>query len=185
MVRTINHVTGSPDGSKSKGGKTVTIVHLKLGKITKRSDGRYQAGYKDLDGKRKFITCNTEAEVLKRFQTIHLSAMTIKDNGVQRGKPKKEAASSSPKGTLAIPEENLLLANCMLNWLEKYKLGKVHPTSYARYSFCLQLLCKDELAHMDIPEIKLEHIQEYINRLKAELSASTIKKQKLMLSQVL
>ena len=31
----------------------------------------------------------------------------------------------------------------------------------------------------------LEHIQEYVNRLETELSASTIKKQKLMLSQVL
>jgi integrase len=38
---------------------------------------------------------------------------------------------------------------------------------------------------MDVREIRLEHIQEYINRLEAELSASTIKKQKLMLSQVL
>ena len=184
MVRTIYHVTGSPDGSKSKGGKAVTIVHLKLGKITKRSDGRYQAGYKDLDGKRKFITCNTEDEVLERFQTIRVSAMSVRENDTQRGKSKMEA-TASPKGNMTIPEENLLLANYMLNWLEKYKLGKVRPTSYARYQFCLQLLCKDGLAHMDIREIKLEHIQEYVNRLEAELSASTIKKQKLMLSQVL
>ena len=52
------------------GGKAVTIVHLKLGKITKRSDGRYQAGYRDVDGKRKFITCKTEEEVLARFQAL-------------------------------------------------------------------------------------------------------------------
>ena len=38
---------------------------------------------------------------------------------------------------------------------------------------------------MDIREIRLEHVQEYINRLEVDLSASTIKKQKLMLSQVL
>lgn len=73
MIRTIYHVTGSPDGSESKGGKAVTIVHLKLGKITKRSDGRYQAAYRDLDGNRKFITCNTEDEVLERFQALELA----------------------------------------------------------------------------------------------------------------
>ncbi len=38
---------------------------------------------------------------------------------------------------------------------------------------------------MDIREIRLEHIREYINRLGVGLSASAIKKQKLMLSQVL
>jgi hypothetical protein len=73
VERTIYHVTGSPDGNKQTGGKSVTIVHLKLGKITKRSDGRYQAGYRDVDGKRKFITCNTEEEVLERFQALQLA----------------------------------------------------------------------------------------------------------------
>ena len=185
MVRTIYHVTGSPDGSKSTGGKAVTIVHLKLGKITKRSDGRYQAGYKDLDGKRKFITCNTEAELLERFQTIQASANSMKEPVTKKGQLKKKPAVKGAKGSKALTEEKLVLADYMLNWLEKYKLGKVRPTSYARYQFCLQLLCKDELAHMDIRGIKLEHIQEYVNRLEADLSASTIKKQKLMLSQVL
>ena len=185
MVRTIYHVTGSPDGSKSKGGKAVTIVHLKLGKITKRADGRYQAGYKDLDGKRKFITCNTEAEVLERFQNIQATVMSTKDVKSDKGQPKKRTASRGTKEKQAQPEANLILADYMLNWLEKYKMGKIRPTSYARYQFCLQLLCKDEIAHMDIREIRLEHVQEYVNRLEAELSASTIKKQKLMLSQVL
>lgn len=185
MVRTIYHVTGSPDGSKNKGGKTVTIVHLKLGKITKRSDGRYQAGYKDLVGKRKFITCNTEAEVLERFQTIQFSAMSTKEPQAKKGQAMKKPAAKAAKESKALADEKLVLAVYMLNWLEKYKMGKIRPTSYARYQFCLQLLCKDELAHMDIRVIKLEHIQEYINRLEAELSASTIKKQKLMLSQVL
>ena len=64
MEQTIYHITGSPDGKAKTGGKAVTIVHIKLGKITKRSDGRYQAGYRDVDGKRKFITCNSEEEVL-------------------------------------------------------------------------------------------------------------------------
>ena len=72
----------------------------------------------------------------------------------------------------------------MLNWLEKFKKGKIRPSSYERYQFCLQLLCKDELAHMDIRSIRLEDIREYINRLE-DMSASTIKKQKLLLSQVL
>ena len=37
---------------------------------------------------------------------------------------------------------------------------------------------------MDVREIRLEHVQGYINRLE-DMSASTIKKQKLLLSQVL
>ena len=48
----------------------MTIIHLKLGKITKRADGRFQAGYRDVDGTRKFITCRTEEEVLARFQAL-------------------------------------------------------------------------------------------------------------------
>ena len=47
------------------------------------------------------------------------------------------------------------------------------------YSF----VCKDEIAHMDIREIRLEYVQGYVNRLE-DMSASTIKKQKLLLSQV-
>ena len=51
IVRTIYYVTGHSDGNrKVSGGKKVSIVHLKLGKITTRADGRYQAGYRDLDG---------------------------------------------------------------------------------------------------------------------------------------
>ena len=76
------------------------------------------------------------------------------------------------------------LADYMLNWLEKFKKGKIRPSSYERYQFCLQLLCKDELAQMDIRAIRLEDVQEYVNRLE-DMSASTIKKQKLLLSQVL
>jgi hypothetical protein len=76
MVRTIYYaVTGSSDGRKvTAGGKKVSIFHLTLGKITKRSDGRFQAGYRDVDGKRKFITCRTEEEVLARFKALQPTA---------------------------------------------------------------------------------------------------------------
>jgi hypothetical protein len=76
----------------------------------------------------------------------------------------------------------MMLADYALNWLETYKKGKIRPSSYERYQFCLQLLCKDELAHMDVRAIRLEDVQMYINRLDA-MSASTVKKQKLLLSQ--
>ena len=157
----------------------MTIVHLKLGKITKRSDGRYQAGYRDVDGKRKFITCNSEEEVLERFQALELA---------QESKPGKKLGDEG-KSAVKIPQviitdNHIPLADYMLNWLEKFKKGKIRPSSYERYQFCLQLLCKDELAQMDIRAIRLEDIQEYVNRLEA-MSASTIKKQKLLLSQVL
>ena len=81
-------------------------------------------------------------------------------------------------------EDYIPLADFMLNWLEKFKKGKIRPSSYERYQFCLQLLCKDELALMDIRSIRLEHVQDYVNRLE-DMSASTIKKQKLLLGQVL
>ena len=55
---------------------------------------------------------------------------------------------------------------------------------YAIIQPVAKLLCKDELAQMDIRSIRLEHVQEYVNRLE-DMSASTIKKQKLLLSQVL
>jgi integrase len=169
------------DGSKQTGGKAVTIVHLKLGKITKRSDGRYQAGYRDVDGKRRFITCNTEEEVLERFQALQL-AQGSKPGNKPKGKSKGKPVEILPR--VALTDEHMPLADYMLNWLEKFKKGKIRPSSYERYLFCLQLLCKDELAQMDVRAIRLEHVQEYVNRLE-DMSASSIKKQKLLLSQVL
>lgn len=47
---------------------------------------------------------------------------------------------------------NQMLAACMLNWPQKFKLWKVHAILYARRQFYLQVLCKDELAYMDIRE---------------------------------
>ena len=188
MVRTIYHVTGSPDGNKDAGGKSVAIVHIKLGKITKRSDGRYQAGYRDLDGKRKFITCNSEAEVLERFRALQLSQEKVPEPGKKTGRLKANAGTKTNANIQILKDvpadDNIPLADFMLNWLEKYKKGKIRPSSYERYQFCLQLLCKDELAQMDVRAIRLEDIQEYVNRLE-DMSASTIKKQKLLLSQVL
>jgi integrase len=187
MVRTIYYVTGSPDGKKTAGGKAVSIVHLKLGKITKRSDGRYQAGYRDVDGKRKFITCRTEEEVLARFQALQLTiacdAAPTKARGrLEAGSGVQPLAQSAVPST-GMPDESMRLANYSLNWLETFKRGKIRPSSYERYQFSLQLLCKDELAHADIRAIRLEDAQGYINRLE-DLSASTIKKQKLLLNQV-
>ncbi len=45
-----------------------------------------------------------------------------------------------------------MLAACMLNWPQKFKLWKVHAILYARRQFYLQVLCNDELAYMDIRE---------------------------------
>jgi len=165
----------------------VTIVHLKLGKITKRSDGRYQAGYRDVDGKRKFITCNSEEEVLERFQVLQL---TQEKEPEPEKKPGRSKAAAGKKAVMADPipqaiptDDNIPLAAYALSWLETFKRGKIRPSSYERYQFCLQLLCKDELAHLDVRAIRLEDIQMYINRLDA-MSASTIKKQRLLLNQV-
>ena len=168
----------------------MSIVHLKLGKITKRSDGRYQAGYRDVDGKRKFITCRTEEEVIARFQALLPTVACSKDcdaevtrgsgNPVIGCKATPQKNSYSPS---SLPDEGMLLANYALHWLETFKKGKIRPSSYERYQYSLQLLCRDEIAHADIREIKLEDIQRYINRLES-MSASTIKKQKLLLSQV-
>ena len=165
----------------------MTIVHLKLGKITKRSDGRYQAGYRDVDGKRKFITCNSEEEVLERFKALQLAQEKDPEPEKKRGRPIADNKTQTvvkdkiPQATLT--GESMMLADYALNWLETYKKGKIRPSSYERYQFCLQLLCKDELAHVDVRAIRLEDVQMYINRLDA-MSASTVKKQKLLLGQV-
>ena len=188
MVRTIYYaVTGSSDGRKvTAGGKKVSIIHLQLGKITRRSDGRFQAGYRDADGQRKFITCRTEEEVLARFQTLQPAITGNAEPVKKREWSKADNEIQSPLITLphpVLPDESMLLADYALNWLETYKKGKIRPSSYERYQFCLQLLCKDELAHMDVRAIRLEDVQMYINRLDT-MSASTVKKQKLLLSQV-
>jgi integrase len=190
MVRTIYYaVTGSSDGRKvTAGGKKVSIIHLQLGKITRRSDGRFQAGYRDVDGTRRFITCRTEEEVLARFQALQPATGCAVEPSKTLGRPQTDSSaqplSESVGPSVGSPDESMLLANYSLYWLETFKRGKIRPSSYERYMFCLQLLCKDELAHLDVREIRLEHIQGYVNRLE-DMSASTIKKQKLLLSQVL
>ena len=162
----------------------MSIIHLQLGKITKRSDGRFQAGYRDVDGTRKFITCRTEEEVLARFQALQPTVEVQAEANVKSEHVNAVAQISTPAlSHVGMPDERMLLANYALNWLETFKRGKVRPSSYERYQFCLKLLCEDELAHMDVREIRLEHIQGYVNRLE-DMSASTIKKQKLLLSQV-
>ena len=156
----------------------MAIMHLRLGKITKRSDGRFQAGYRDVDGTRKFITCRTEEEVRSRFQallpTVTYNAAACSegcDAGSihRRGQPMADGGEAPPPETTiphsVLSDERMLLANYALNWLETYKKGKIRPSSYERYQFCLQLLCKDELAHMDVRAIRLEDIQMYVNRL--------------------
>ena len=168
----------------------MAIVHLKLGKITKRADGRFQAGYRDLDGTRKFITCRTEEEVRSRFQALQPTvACDVSCDAAprkERGLPTAGGEAPVPETALphsVLPDERMLLANYALNWLETYKKGKIKPSSYERYQFCLQLLCKDEISHMDVRSIRLEDIQMYVNRLE-DMSASTIKKQRLLLNQV-
>ena len=112
----------------------MTIVHLKLGKITKRSDGRYQAGYRDVDGKRKFITCNSEEEVLERFQALQLAQEKVPESEKKPGRQKTDVRAKTnvnnpiPKGAQA--DDYFPLADYMLNWLEKFKKGKIRPSSY-------------------------------------------------------
>ena len=178
MIRTIyNAVTGSSDGRKvTAGGKKVSIIHLQLGKITKRSDGRFQAGYRDVYGTRKFITCRTEEEVLARFQALQPTVEVKAEVDAKRDPVNADTQNPTPvMSSAATPDKDMLVADYALKWLETFKWGKIRPNSYERYQFCLQLLCKDEIAHMDVREIRLEHIQGYVNRLE-DMSASTIKR---------
>ena len=163
----------------------MTIVHLKLGKVTKRADGRYQAGYRDIDGTRKFITCRTEEEVLVLFQALQPTFEVKVETDSNYEQVNVEAQISAPVMLgAATPDKGMLLAGYALNWLETFKRGKIRPSSFERYMFCLKLICEDENAHMDVWEIRLGHVQGYVNRLE-DMSASTIKKQKLLLSQVI
>ena len=163
----------------------MTIVLLKLGKVTKRADGRYQAGYRDIDGTRKFITCRTEEEVLVLFQALQptFEVKVEADSNYEQVNVGAQISAPVMLGA-ATPDKGMLLAGYALNWLETFKRGKIRPSSFERYMFCLKLICEDEIAHMDVWEIRLEHVQGYVNRLE-DMSASTIKKQKLLLSQVI
>jgi hypothetical protein len=122
MVRTIYYaVTGSSDGSKvTAGGKKVSIVYLQLGKITRRSDGRFQAGYRDVDGTRKFITCRTEEEVLARFQALQPAVEVKAETGINSEHVNAVAQiSTSAVSHVGMSDERMLLANYVLNWLER------------------------------------------------------------------
>ena len=97
------------------------------------------------------------------------------ETDVKREQFNADAQISAPVMLVAAtPDKGMLLADT-LNWLETFKRGKIRPSSFERYLFSLKLLCDDALAHMDVREIRLEHVQGYVNRLEV-MSASSIKK---------
>jgi hypothetical protein len=106
--------------------------------------------------------------VLKRFQALQPAQERSpeKKHGRSKADAGTKATAKAPAAYTAPTEDCIPLADFTLNWLETFKKGKIRPISYERYQFCLQLLCKDELAQMDIRAIRLEQVQEYINRLE-------------------
>ena len=83
----------------------------------------------------------TEEEVLVRFQALQAgSGYRGGDRPELRGRWALDTQiSASVMSSAATPDKDMLLADYALNWLETFKRGKIRPSSYERYQFCLQL----------------------------------------------
>jgi hypothetical protein len=70
-----------------------------------------------MDGKRKFFTCNSEEEILKRFQAIQPTkekmAETEKSNGRPKNGGENQPIEKNRIPETASPDESMRLANYM------------------------------------------------------------------------
>jgi len=58
------------------------------------------------------------------------------ESSKERGRSKVDSdtqpLSERAAPSVGMPDENMLLANYTLGWLERYKLGKIRPSSFER-----------------------------------------------------
>lgn len=128
------------------------------GSIYKRKDGRWTAavnlGYQGGKLKRKYIYGKTRAEVAEK--------LPVELRNAQQG--------------TSISTERQSLKQFLERWLTDCVKPSVRPSTFISYEQQVRVHIAPQLGHVQLTKLSPQHIQAYMNdRLKAELSAKTVK----------
>jgi integrase len=137
--------------SKSKGKKTSKSTDSRRikgeGSVYKRNDGRYVGQVnigRDSDGTyvRKYVYGKSEQEVIQNMKELNYRIMT---------------------GELLITPD-VRLNDWLDEWLNEYKKDSIKITTYHCYKTNIDYHIKPLLGGIKLSELRLEHIQRFINR---------------------
>ena len=130
--------------------------------ISLRKDGRYQARY-TFNGKRHTLYGNDLKEVQKKLRDVKYEL----DHGIY-AKPEKVTVDSWFKV-----------------WKEEYAANNMRENTLAHVDSMYKYHIKPEIGHMKMQEVRAEHIQMLLNKMKKEdYSTDFIKRVKNVVSQM-
>ena len=110
--------------------------------ITQRKDGRFEARYTDVTGRRRCIYGNKVSEVKKKLNDVKYELA----HGLY---------SSNPKITVDQWFEE---------WITTYKEGKIKSSTIEAYRYTYRHISK-AIGFMNITDVKMIHLQKIINEL--------------------
>lgn len=130
--------------------------------ISVRKDGRYQARY-TLNGKRYTIYGKTQKEVKKKL---------------------RDAQYEIEHGIFAKPDR-VTVESWFKVWKEEYAASSMRENTIAHIDSMFRYHIKPEIGHMKMQDVRTEHIQMLLNKMKKqEYSLGFIKRVRNVLSQM-
>jgi integrase len=133
------------------------------GTIRKRGDGRWEARYVDLDGKRRSLYCKTRQEVAR------LLAQAIRDR---------------EQGITALTERQTM-GQYLASWVETVKHA-VKAGSYVRYEQVVRLHLVPELGNVPLAKLTAQHVKAlYAKKLSDGSSSACVRYMHILLHSAL
>lgn len=110
------------------------------GSIRKRADGRWEARYVDVEGKRQSLYGDTRQEAARQLT----EALRNRDQGVH------------------VATDRRTVGEYLLSWFTTVKKHEVKPSSHCRYGFDLRLHLVPSLGHHQLTRLTAQHIQTFL-----------------------
>ena len=122
------------------------------GSVYKRSDGRIVGEYEDANGKRRYVSGKTKAEVRKKLRKL----LADRDEGI------------------AYDSENLTVGGYLDRWLEAVK-GSVRERTWQRHEQVVRVHLKPTIGSVKLDRLNALQVQSmYRQKLDSGLSARTV-----------
>src|SRR5918995_1339210 len=122
------------------------------GSVYERGDGRVVGEYEDANGKRRYISGKTKAEVQRKLRKL----LADRDEGI------------------AYDSENLTVSDYLDRWLEAVK-GSVRDRTWERYEQVVRLHLKPTIGNVKLDRLNALQVQSvYGRKLEAGLSPRSV-----------
>ena len=149
------------------------------GTLRERSNGSWEGRYGYIDPDtgirvRKSVYAETKPEARRKLKTL----INKVENGIE----------NDDFESINIKPEKIILGEWLDTWMHDYKKNSIRTSTYAAYTYCIDLHILPALGNMELHKIQSEHIQKLLNDLgKKEkngklLTSATILKTKNILS---